>query len=120
LHDGILEMDTYQAKVGLIGRSGKVTNTRQSEPKKIFVQALPSPQPAGFLGVTGQFQVKAEVKDRNLLQGQPFQVEVRFDGDGNSKAIKAPELNLPKDLRVYSVTDEAQFFRNGTSFKSFN
>src|SRR5690606_24688742 len=42
LHDGILEMDTYQAKVGLIGRSGKVTNTRQSEPKKIFVQALPS------------------------------------------------------------------------------
>lgn len=120
LHDGILAMDSYQAKVGLLGRSGKVTNTRQSDPKKVFVQALPNPKPTGFLGVTGQFQVQAEVKDRNILQGQPFQFRLRFDGDGNAKAIKAPELDLPQGLKIYSVTDEAQFFRNGSSFKSFN
>ncbi len=65
----------------------------------IHVKPLP-PQPAGFSGAVGLFDVDASLSSTNLVQGVPVQFTVRVRGEGNPDAIGDPELPKAQGLSI--------------------
>jgi hypothetical protein len=63
--------------------------------------------------------VTSRVEDRNITEGQPFTLKVRFEGRGNAKLIDLPPLQNPEGLELYDTQNEAKFFRTGTGYKEF-
>jgi hypothetical protein len=128
--EGPAIIDSYTAKcsvmmafdnLGAMGFGKAYTYTKSSLPVKINVKPLPvEGRPADFSGAVGDFQVTANVEDKNIVSNQPFSYKVRFEGKGNAKLIELPPFNPPDGLEQYDVAKDAKFFRTGTSFKDFS
>ncbi len=94
--------------------------TRTSEPLKITIKPLPTEgRPDSFAGAVGNFKVEAHMDNQNFVQGQPFTLKIRFDGDGNAKLIELPKLQWPEAFEIYDTKAESRFFQSGKSFKEF-
>lgn len=129
IKEGSATIDPYQAKCSVIpavdafgglGLGKAYTFTKSSQPVKITVKPLPTEgRPTDFSGAVGEFQVSSRVEDRNIVDGQPFTLKVRFEGRGNAKLIDIPPMQLPEGLELYDNQNEARFYRTGTSFKEF-
>lgn len=96
------------------------TYTRTSKPLKIQVKPLPMEgRPDTFSGAVGNYTVQASVDNQTFVQGQPFTLRLRFDGDGNAKMIDLPKIQWPEDFELYDSKSESRFFQSGKSFKEF-
>lgn len=94
--------------------------TRTSEPLKITVKPLPEEgRPASFSGAVGNFKVEAHVDTQNFVQGQPFTLKIKFDGDGNAKLIDLPKIQWPEAFEIYDTKADSRFFQSGKSYKEF-
>jgi len=111
------------ANQGLFGQFGfgqAYTYTRTSEPQKIQVKALPSEgRPTSFSGAVGNFKIEAHVDTQNFVQGQPFALKLRFEGDGNAKLIELPKIEWPQNFELYDTKAESKYFQSGKSYKEF-
>jgi hypothetical protein len=131
IKDGPAEIDPYTAKCtvipvmdafgGSFGGGKAYSFTKSSKPVKVNVKPLPiEDKPEDFAGAVGNFQVSARVEDKNVVEGQPFTLKVRFEGQGNAKLIDYPSFEIPQGLELYDKQNDARFFRTGTSYKDFS
>lgn len=116
-------IDPYQAKATIIGGFGfgqGFQATKSSENIPIMIKPLPEAgKPEDFTGAVGEFQMIVDAPNKSIVAHQPFPLKVRFEGRGNAKLIELPKLPIGNDLEVYDIKNEAQFFKNGQSFKEF-
>ncbi len=94
--------------------------TRSSKRLTINVKPLPTEgQPPHFTGAVGQFNVSARIEGTQFPVNQPFSLKIRFEGQGNAKAIDLPAIEWPPGVEVYDTKNDSRFFKDGTSFKEF-
>ncbi len=72
-----------------------------SEPVTITVEPLPAGAPEPFSGIVGALEVTAELDRDSIEANGAVTLTVRASGDGNVRAIPAPELDLPSDFEVF-------------------
>jgi hypothetical protein len=126
---GLAVIDEYKIRAmvslptsgfGGFGFGQPYSYTRSSTPQKITIKPLPvEGKPDSFSGAVGKFKVEAHVDNQNFIQGQPFTLKVRFDGDGNAKLIELPKLQWPSAFELYDTKAESRFFQSGKSYKEF-
>lgn len=68
----------------------------------VNVQSLPSPQPAGFNGAVGQFNVKASLSTNSFRTNEPVTLNYTISGSGNLRYIKDVEVDFPSEFEQYS------------------
>ncbi len=82
----------------------------------VTIQVDPLPdRPAGFSGGVGQFKISSSVDKKEVRAGEPINIRVVIEGDGNLKLLKQPAIELPKDFDVYDpkTTDKTSLTQNG-------
>lgn len=115
-------IDSYQAKLAIIGGYGRlVKGTKSSKPIPLLIKELPEEgRPKTFAGAVGSYQISAEVEQpEGIVSHQPFVLNVVFEGTGNAKQFDLPDLGLPDTVEVYDVKKDSKFFKNGRSYKQF-
>lgn len=102
-----------------LGKAYEYTKSSQRVPIK--VKPLPTEgRPASFTGAVGRFEVNAVVESPSIVAHQPFNFRVRFEGNGNAKAIDLPSIQWPATLEVYDTKSDSKFFKNGRSYRQFD
>ncbi len=130
---GLGVIDEYKVKavvslpspnMGVFGNLGfgqPYTYTRTSQPLRINIKPLPTEgRPLTFSGAVGNFKIEAHVDNQNFVQGQPFNLKLRIDGDGNAKLIDLPKIEWPAQFELYDSKSESRFFQSGKSYKEFS
>lgn len=127
---GDVYIDEYKIKASValptnpfsaFGLGRPYTYTKSSEKIAIKVKPIPTEnRPADFAGAVGEFTAVATIEGEKFYANQPFNLKVRFEGEGNAKMIELPALNLPSSVEVYDTKSESKFFKNGKSYKEFN
>jgi hypothetical protein len=101
-----------------LGRSYEYTKSS----KRVEIQVKPLPlqgRPSNFTGAVGQYNVSAQVEGTQFPVSQPFTYKIRFEGQGNAKAIELPAMEWPDGIEVYDTKNDSRFFKDGNSFKEF-
>ena len=83
-----------------------------SEPVKIKVNGLPTPRPADFDGLVGQFVIENKVDKDKISEGGNLTLELKLTGVGNLQDWQAPSLEIP-GFKVYA-DGQAQLKRKRT------
>lgn len=123
---GVAVIDPYKAKCtvaerGTFGFGRSFVRTKGSRSVKVNVKELPvAGRPNDFTGAVGQFQVSSKLEPNTPVPAnQPVTLKIRVAGRGNGKMVELPELALPESLELYDTKKEAQFFKDGRSYKDF-
>ncbi|MEO1451524.1 MAG: BatD family protein, partial [Bacteroidota bacterium] len=75
-----------------------------NQPITINVNDLPSPAPADFNGMVGDFKLDVTVDKTETETGDPITYKVKLSGSGNIKKLPEPQLDFPPDFEVYDPT----------------
>ncbi|MDE7389295.1 MAG: BatD family protein, partial [Muribaculaceae bacterium] len=67
----------------------------------LHVNALPSPQPAGFSGAVGQFSAETRLVGNTFKTNEAATLLYTISGTGNIKYLKEPTLDLPSEFELY-------------------
>ena len=78
----------------------------QSNQVTINVNPLPEPQPAGFVGAVGRFDMAVEVDLETITVGQPLTLSLTVIGEGNLQQLRTPLLPELLTWRVYVNSPE--------------
>jgi hypothetical protein len=78
-----------------------VQTTVASDPLTVEVRPLPTPRPEGFSGLVGSLGVTATLDRDSVDANEAVTLTIDVRGDGNVRAIPAPELTLPPDFEVF-------------------
>lgn len=89
------------------GRSQR-TIRLQSEPVELNVRPLPTPQPPGFTGAVGQFQVSRSIENPEVIIGEPLEIETRFSGTGNVMLIDQPAFDFPEGFENFRPVEQTE------------
>lgn len=115
-----VSLPSNQGYLGQFGYGQPYTYTRTSKPVKVLIKPLPlEGKPASFSGAVGNFKIEAHVDNQTIVQGQPFSLKLRYDGDGNAKLIELPKIEWPEQFELYDSKSESRFFQSGKSYKEF-
>lgn len=68
---------------------------------KVNVKALPAGKPADFCGVAGQLGLTSSISTEQLKVNEAVTLKINFNGSGNLKLIKNPEIEFPQAFEVY-------------------
>ncbi len=100
--------------------------TKSSKRVELDVKPLPigAERPRSFTGAVGQYSVTSKIEGTQpgpaaFTLNQPFSYKIRFEGQGNAKAIELPAIEWPAGIEVYDTKNESRFFKDGNSFKEF-
>jgi len=129
LQPGKKTIDSYKAKatiitndtgLGMFGIGRPASYTKASHEVPIEVIPLPTEgRPSSFSGAVGSFDVQAQLSATSGKVNQPVSLKIKFQGEGNVKAIELPPLNLPSNMEVYDTKNETKFFKTGQGYKDF-
>ncbi|WP_298063770.1 BatD family protein [uncultured Rikenella sp.] len=89
---------------------------------KIRVRELPQPQPAGFTGAVGQFDLTGMVSGDRFAANSAGAVTLKLSGTGNFPLVEAPQIALPAAFEQFDTkTSEklASTARGTTGEKSY-
>lgn len=67
----------------------------------VDVLPLPAGAPEPFSGIVGALDVTAELDRDSVAANEAVTLTVRVGGEGNLRAVTAPELELPDDFEVF-------------------
>ncbi|MCH8558404.1 MAG: BatD family protein [Balneolia bacterium] len=95
------------------GRSQR-TVTLRSEPVELSVRPLPTPQPPGFTGAVGQFQVSRSIENPEVIIGEPLEIETRFSGTGNVMLIDQPAFDFPEGFENFRPVEQIEVNKSPT------
>lgn len=80
----------------------EVRKTLYSSPVKINVKALPAEnKPLSFSGGVGEFTFSSKLTPEHPKTNEALTLTLKFEGTGNLKLIKEPEVKFPADFEVY-------------------
>ncbi len=68
---------------------------------KLSVKSLPAGKPADFSGVVGQLALTSSISTEQLKVNEAVTLKLNFNGSGNLKLIKNPEIEFPQAFEVY-------------------
>lgn len=95
-----------------------VKKTLTTEPINVKVSELPTAgKPASFSNAVGSFSASSTISATNIKANDGVTLKFVITGTGNTKLIKTPELDLPKDFEIYDpkITNDLKFTDNGLS-----
>ncbi len=73
-----------------------------SNTASIDIKPLPSPQPEGFSGAVGQFDISSKLVGNNFRTNDPATLIYTITGTGNIKYVKEPQIDFPSEFELYS------------------
>lgn len=73
-----------------------------SNTASIDIKPLPSPQPDGFSGAVGQFDISSKLVGNNFRTNDPATLIYTISGTGNIKYVKEPQIDFPSEFELYS------------------
>ncbi len=92
--------DDFFSDRSLFGRS--VPKLITSEPIEIDVQPLPQEgRPSDFSGLVGNLQLDATLDKSRAETNEALTFKLQVSGEGNLRALPAPEFAFPDDFEVY-------------------
>lgn len=68
---------------------------------KVNVKSLPAGKPTDFSGVAGQLGLTSSISTEQLKVNEAVTLKINFNGSGNLKLIKNPEIEFPQAFEVY-------------------
>lgn len=107
-----VDMGFYNVKVPHAKKLRVNTNN-----STVDVKALPQPQPAGFNGAVGQFNVSAKMSSNSYRTNEPTTLTYTITGSGNIKYIKDPQIDVPSEFEQYSPQHTTDAEVVGNTFK---
>lgn len=90
------------------------TKTRQVT---VNVTPLPEPQPAGFCGAVGHFNVNTSLEPQTLHTNEAATYTIKVSGTGNVKYINAPQLDLGSQAEVFTPESDSEAKFNGSTLQ---
>ena len=85
------------------------------------VMAKPLPakgRPEGFAGNVGHYSIEAQLDKAEVKAGDAVTLKVSVWGDGNIKALEAPEVSLPESFKSYPPKTEEEVYSLHKDFKA--
>lgn len=113
----VIDMDSSMSMFGL-GHPYSYVKSSQELP----IEVIPLPtqgRPSSFSGAVGKFTITGSLSSTQVKVNQPVSLKIRFQGQGNVKAIELPDMNLPKNLEVYDTKKDSQYYKTGEGYKEF-
>jgi hypothetical protein len=108
---GTLTIDPLTIMVGIPvpGKRSQGVFSRQelrrvsiaSEPITLQVKPLPTPKPANFSNITGNFELRAGLTSSRITTDDAVSIQLVLEGTGDLKRVQAPDLQLPASFEVY-------------------
>lgn len=80
----------------------------RSDELQVDVKPLPQPRPDGFTGAVGQFRVERSVSDREVIIGEPLEIETVFTGEGNINLLNKPEYDISERFEAFRPTESQE------------
>ncbi|MEQ9825861.1 MAG: hypothetical protein ABQ298_15860 [Puniceicoccaceae bacterium] len=91
----------------LLQDSSKESQVIFSKNLNFDVESLPTPgEAASFYNAIGKFRLKTQLEERSLKVGEPVNVVVEIEGEGNFGSLRSPKLPLDKRWRVFSPQEQ--------------
>jgi hypothetical protein len=86
-------------------------------PVTIDVKPLPAGRPASFTGAVGNYTMQTSINSTNVKTNEAVVLTVTFNGSGNIRLLKNPEVVFPNDFEVYDprVTNNIRTTAQGSS-----
>lgn len=78
-----------------------VTKKLTSNAVTLNVKALPSPKPGGFKNLVGNYSLKSSITETDVSENDPVTIKLVLSGEGNSKLLPEPVIDLPEDFEAY-------------------
>lgn len=72
-----------------------------SNSASVEVMALPQPQPDGFTGAVGQFDISTKLSTQVFKTNDAASLTYKISGTGNIKYVKEPVIDLPSEFEQY-------------------
>lgn len=73
-----------------------------SNSASVNILPLPTPQPAGFTGAVGNFNVSTRLIGNSFRTNEPSTLIYTITGTGNIKYIKEPVIDFPSEFEQYT------------------
>lgn len=91
----------------LFGGGRATTIIRRTEPIRLQVRSLPEAgKPEGFAGAVGRYTMETDLDRTEAEVDEAVALRVTVSGEGFLKAIPAPELVGPPDLKIFEPKTE--------------
>lgn len=74
----------------------------------IDVKPLPTPQPEGFTGAVGTFDVSSRLVGNNFRTNDPATLLYTITGTGNIKYVKEPDIDFPSEFELYTPKSDIE------------
>lgn len=82
---------------------------------KINVRPLPQPQPAGFNGAVGKFEMTSKLSSAGLRTNEAASLTYTVTGTGNIKYIREPSVELPVEFEQYTPKQDFDTHVSGST-----
>ncbi|MFB6318775.1 BatD family protein [Saccharicrinis sp. FJH54] len=79
-----------------------VSKQLSSNEVTLNVKPLPSPQPAGFRNLVGDFSLKSSITSEDVKENDPVTVKLVLSGEGNLKMLPTPDVEFPEDFEKFN------------------
>ena len=111
--------DPFDAFFNGMGSYAEVKKRIRTTPKSIQVKALPTNQPASFLGGVGRFTLTSTISKQKIKANEAITLTLTLAGSGNMKLIKTPVIDFPSDFELYDpkVTNQLTTSSTGMTGK---
>lgn len=86
-----------------------------SNTASIDIKPLPFPQPEGFTGAVGTFDVDARLIGNSFRTNDPATLLYSIKGTGNIKYIKEPQIDFPSEFELYTPKSETDAVVQGSN-----
>lgn len=97
----VMQRDVYQAGGFMVSLPVGTQVRVKSNQATIRVNPLPSPQPAGFSGAVGVYEVTSRIEPSQLKTYQPSTYTLTVRGKGNLKYVTPPAITFPDQFDSY-------------------
>lgn len=81
----------------------------------IDIKPLPLPQPEGFSGAVGTFEIDSRLVGNNFRTNDPATLIYTITGTGNIKYVKEPEIDFPSEFELYNPQTDYDTRVNGSN-----
>jgi len=72
-----------------------------SRPVVMTVQPFPPNAPASYRNAVGRYTMDARLSRTNVVVGEPLELTVRIEGEGNISTLEGPEIDIPGSFETY-------------------
>lgn len=103
--------------MGAMDLTREVKESLTTPSLNINVAPLPAGKPSDFSNGVGTYSMTSSISATDIKANDGVTLKLVITGTGNTKLIKTPELNLPKDFETYDpkITNDLKFTDNGLS-----